>query len=129
MRTSVQQNFVQFTKPLEALALPFVHNTDDTPASQSEIQAEWAKVKQNTSLSQQGYKAAAPPFTTLHLTDAGITQLVTNQLNANQATLTQTFPDFDSWPADAQLGVLSMTWALGAGGPLIILRTFRDGRH
>ena len=142
MQSSVQQNFLQFTKPLEgtvnymyldikglvtvgignlidpvssASALPFVHNTDNSPASQSEIQAEWTKVKNNAALAQQGYKAAAPPFTTLHLTDAAISQLVTNQLNAVQTTLKQTFTAFENWPADAQLGVLSMAWALGAG--------------
>jgi GH24 family phage-related lysozyme (muramidase) len=142
MQPSVQQNFLQFTKPLEgtvnymyldikglvtvgignlidpvgsALALPFVHNSDNSPASQSEIQAEWTKVKNNASLAQQGYKAAAPPFTTLHLPDAAITQLITNKLNANQATVKQTFTGFENWPADAQLGVLSMAWALGAG--------------
>jgi GH24 family phage-related lysozyme (muramidase) len=142
MQSSVQQNFLQFTKPLEgtvnymyldikglvtvgignlidpvssASALPFVHNTDNSPALQSEIQAEWTKVKNNAALAQQGYKAAAPPLTTLHLTDASISQLVTNQLNAVQATLKQTFTGFESWPADAQLGVLSMAWALGAG--------------
>jgi len=142
MQSSVEQNFVQFTKPFEgtvnymyldikglvtvgignlidpvnlALALPFVHNSDNSPASQSEIQAEWTKVKQNAKLAQQGYKAAAPPFTTLKLTDAAITQLVGKQLNANQAILKQTFTDFESWPADAQLGLLSMAWGLGAG--------------
>ncbi|MHA7662733.1 lysozyme family protein [Mycolicibacterium sp. HS_4_1] len=144
MQPSVQQAFVPFSKPFEgsvpymyldilgkvtvgignlidsvaaASALPFVHNSDNSAASQSEIQAEWNKVHTTAGLAQKGYKSAAPPFTTLHLTDDAIAQLVANVLNANQAILKRTFPDFENWPADAQLGVLSMAWGLGAGFP------------
>ena len=144
MQQSVSQSFLAFTTPLEgkvnwmyldvkglvtigignlidpvslALPLPFVHDSDSSPASQSEIQAEWTKVKGNASLAQSGYKAAGPPFTSLQLTDAAINQLVLAKLNQNEAGLkgTAAFANFDSWPADAQLGLLSMAWAMGSG--------------
>ncbi|MGO9893202.1 MAG: hypothetical protein ACLPX8_03180, partial [Bryobacteraceae bacterium] len=41
------------------------------------------------------------------------------RLAANESFLKrqQWFQDFDTWPADAQLGLLSMAWAMGPGGP------------
>ncbi len=97
-----------------ALDLPFVH-ADGTPASRSEIGAEWRKMKMHSGLSVQGWKAAAA-IATLHLTPEGISTLVAGKLAANEAYLTQMkgrFPEFSTWPADAQLGVLSMAWACG----------------
>jgi GH24 family phage-related lysozyme (muramidase) len=97
-----------------ALTLPFVRKSDGSSASQAEITAEWNKVKAATNLAQQGAKAAAA-VTTLMLTPGSITALVLAKLDSNVATLKRTtaFAAFESWPADAQLGLLSMAWALG----------------
>jgi GH24 family phage-related lysozyme (muramidase) len=103
-----------------ALPLPWVHNSDGASASQTEITNEWNKVKGDQSLAQKGYKAAAPPYTSLHLTDDQINQLVMSKLSQFEATLKKTteFANLDSWPADAQLGLFSMAWAMGPGfGP------------
>jgi GH24 family phage-related lysozyme (muramidase) len=150
MYDSVRSNFISFTTGFEgsvpymyldvkglvttgignlidpiglALPLPFVHKSDGSPASQSEITAEWNKVKAMTSLAQQGANTAAG-VTSLMLTPDSITSLVLSKLDSNVATLTVTpaFSSFETWPADAQLGLLSMAWALGpsfaAGWPV-----------
>jgi hypothetical protein len=37
------------------------------------------------------------------------------KLAANETYLRQRYPAYDDWPADAQLGLLSMSWAMGPG--------------
>ncbi len=146
MYQSVQDAFTAFSTPLEgkvnfmyldikglvtvgignlidpvdkALNLPFVHKSDGSAATQDEISNEWNTLKSQPDLAQKGYKACEA-ITNLMLTDDSIAQLVTTKLNLNATTLKSTseFSDMDSWPADAQLGLLSMAWAMGPGfGP------------
>jgi len=52
-------------------------------------------------------------ITRLRISSETIDQLVRSQLNAFEATLKGRFPAFDDWPADAQLGLLSLAWAKG----------------
>jgi GH24 family phage-related lysozyme (muramidase) len=99
-----------------ALGLPFVHRADGSAASRDEIGSEWSALKNNPSLAQRGH-LACKPLTQLGLTDAAIDDLVRSRLDGNEVFLKQAFPDWESWPADAQLGLLSMAWALGAGFP------------
>jgi GH24 family phage-related lysozyme (muramidase) len=141
MYESVRCQFVPFTKALEgrvpwmyldvktlvtvgmgnrvdpvedALALPFIHKADQAPVSKGEIRAEWQILKSRPQLAVRGYRAYEE-ITNLRLSDAAMDDLVYRKLEANEAILKGTFPDWHSWPADAQLGVLSMAWALGAG--------------
>ncbi|MBD1909130.1 MULTISPECIES: hypothetical protein [unclassified Leptolyngbya] len=100
-----------------ALNLPFEY--DEQPgsyATQDEIIAEWQLVKSRTDLARKGANAFRK-LTRLRLSDDAIRSLVNDKLLANEAYLKRTFLDFDYWPADAQLGVLSMAWAMGAGFP------------
>jgi GH24 family phage-related lysozyme (muramidase) len=92
-------------------------NQDNTPAPADAIAAEWDNVKGRTDLAQQGGGAFAAPVTSLHIDDGEITRIVTDRLTQNEATLTgrPEFSEFANWPADAQFGLLSMSWALGAG--------------
>lgn len=101
--------------PAPALALPFVHNADGSPATQDEILAEWQALKADQSLATAGWRTAAQR-TSLMLTDEDIDTLVLAKADEFESTLKRTtseFADFDAWPADAQLGVLSMAWAMG----------------
>ena len=43
--------------------------------------------------------------------------MIKNKLQQNERTLKQykAFSGFDQWPADAQMAVLSMAWAMGPG--------------
>jgi GH24 family phage-related lysozyme (muramidase) len=98
-----------------ALPLPFVFKSDQfTVASQDDITADWNAVKSNPSLAQRGFRAC-DGVTKLMLTDDSIDTLVLSKLDSFATTLEQTneFSSLDSWPADAQLGILSMAWAMG----------------
>ncbi len=141
MRASVKAAFVSFTEKFEgsvatmyldikglvtvaignlidpvgaALDMPFLR-ADGSPASRYEIGAEWRRMKTNPILAKLGWKAAAK-VATLHLSPEGISAVVQKKLLANEAYLSQTkdqYPDFSTYPADAQLCLLSMAWAMG----------------
>jgi hypothetical protein len=87
-------------------------------ATPNQIAAEWQTLKNDTSLATRGF-TACEPITQLELTDDAIDSLILGRLSNNEGFLKrqQWFQDFDSWPADAQLGLLSMAWAMGPGGP------------
>lgn len=99
--------------PVE-LALPLPWTRDGAAVDQEAIRAEWTAIKQNAGLAQAGATAAGR-VATLRLDDGAIDQLIEAKLADNERTLTGTaaFADFEEWPADAQLGLLSMAWAMG----------------
>jgi GH24 family phage-related lysozyme (muramidase) len=99
-----------------ALGLPFAHKQDGTPATVEEIRTERRRVKTDSSLATRGHRAAEA-VTEFALSEAAIDDLVRTKLEANTAVLMGTFPEWNDWPADARLGVLSMAWGLGAGFP------------
>jgi GH24 family phage-related lysozyme (muramidase) len=98
-----------------ALSLPFVDGGGGR-ATRAQISAEWRKLKGMPSLAAQGHLACRA-ITQLRLSDPDIDALVRQRLAANEAGLAKTFHDWQQWPADAQLGVLSMAWAMGSGFP------------
>ena len=104
-----------------ALSLPFVHKSDGVAATQDEIQSDWQAVKSRPDLATaRDYLKQFDALTALKLTDDGIDQLVLAKLDSNVTVLKNTaeFADLESWPADAQLGLFSMAWAMGpAFGP------------
>jgi hypothetical protein len=55
----------------------------------------------------------------LELSDDAIDSLIIDRLTKNESFLKRQpwFQDFDTWPADAQLGLLSMAWAMGPAAP------------
>jgi GH24 family phage-related lysozyme (muramidase) len=87
-------------------------------ATEDQIAEEWNTIKGDQSLAQKGYEACAP-LTSLELTDDAINALIAARLSQNESYLKRQTPflNFDTWPADAQLGLLSMAWAMGPGGP------------
>lgn len=85
---------------------------DGGPAYPHEVEAEWHRVKgMPAGLLASRYHNEHSPF----LSDETIDRIVEHQLYLNEAHLKKTFPDWDSWPADAQLATLSIAWAVGAG--------------
>lgn len=82
------------------------------PATQAQIADEWNLVKSNTTLAKHGH-LAAKGVTKLRLDKADVEVLVGTVLNRFYGILKHRFPEFDSWPADAQLATLSMAWACG----------------
>lgn len=124
-----------------ALGLPFVR-PDGVLATPDEIRAEWELVKARgatTTVQDPDWTDDAgnvhqgeirtvflhgPPnpssggmafrkVTALRLTPAGIEQVVTRKLDEMDRHLRKRFVHYDTWPADAQLATLSMSWACG----------------
>jgi GH24 family phage-related lysozyme (muramidase) len=89
-----------------------------SPATPDQIAAEWQTLKNDTSLPTSGFKACEP-ITQLELSDDAIDSLILQRLADNEGFMKRQpwFQNFDSWPADAQLGLLSMAWAMGPVGP------------
>lgn len=111
--------------PLEAARiLPFRFKnrpgiqTPGAPATPDQIVQEWQALKNNVSLAMKGY-TACDPVTQLELSDDAIDALILARLTQNENFLKRQvwFLGFDTWPADAQLGLLSMAWAMGPAGP------------
>jgi GH24 family phage-related lysozyme (muramidase) len=100
-----------------ALGLPFVIRGTDTKATPDQIARDWVTVKRNRLLAHQGAQRARF-HTDLDLTEEGIEQLAWHRLKLNEDYLLEhAFPMFGEFPADAQLGIHSMCWAMGAGFP------------
>lgn len=97
-----------------AQGLPWVHISDGHPASTGEIDREWITIKRAKGLAQKGHIAAAM-LVSLKLTETGIDLLAQRRLELDERFLKSSFSDFEEWPADAQLGMLSMAWAMGCG--------------
>lgn len=98
--------------PSSAKSLKWVYKGTDTRASGADIEAAWRLVKSRQDLKDRGGFAYAS-LTNIVLPDDEIDRLVTLTADRFINKLKKFFPGFDSWPADAQLGVLSMSWAMG----------------
>jgi len=51
----------------------------------------------------------------LRLTEDGVLDLLQTRAEQFEAELLRGFPGWEDWPADAQMGVLGMSWACGPG--------------
>lgn len=58
----------------------------------------------------------------LRLTEDGVLDLLETRAEQFESVLLAGFPGWEDWPADAQLGVLGMSWACGPG----FWRTFKS---
>jgi len=97
-----------------AIQLPFYFKGTETKASAAAISGEWSLLKGHPDLAKQGHKAAAR-ITKLYLKNEDIARLVAREMLRFEAYLRKGFKLWDMFPADAQLGILSMAWAMGAG--------------
>lgn len=138
MHKSVRDAFIPFTVPLEgsvnhlyldikglcttaigvlvdpvelALQLPWKRH-DGSLATHDEIRADWHRLKSRQELRKKHYKYAAT-VTSIRLDDSDVRAVVLRKLDTFEAHLKRTFTAWDTFPADAQLGVLSIAWAVG----------------
>ena len=105
-----------------AVSLPFqfkVNNKAGKPdgqlATPAEIAAEWTHLKHHPKfehLKNAGHRACSSE-TNLELSPENLMALFNQKTASNEAYLTKTFKDFAQWPADAQLALMSMSWAMG----------------
>lgn len=96
--------------------LPWTHGDNGPFASRGEIDAAWNLVKSRADLVRAGLGGGSQAFanlTDLRLSDDAILGLVRSKLTAFENRLRERFGGYDAWPADAQLGLLSMAWAMG----------------
>lgn len=112
--------------PIEtAYDLPWVR-PDGTSATAEEIAEAWQAVddqrsnpkgqRQMSGLATH-YGQAFTGVTAIRLTEEGIEQVVARQVAKNEVILRQYFFHYDTMPADGQMCINSMAWAMGAGFP------------
>lgn len=91
---------------------------DGTPATKAEVAAQWSSLKnfieKNQGCEFWSWKKFADK-TTIRLSRAGLEKAFQRKIAGNLATLLTGFPDYATWSADAQLGTMSMAWAIGPG--------------
>ena len=97
-----------------AVTLPWVLKGTDTKATTQQIIDEWHRIKDDVRLAKLHYKYAGA-LCQLRLTEQGVQQLLEKRMLGFEEDLKKEFPDWEEWPADAQLGVMSMSWAMGSG--------------
>jgi hypothetical protein len=98
-----------------ALALPW-QRPDGSLASQDEIATDWNAIKARVDLAPLGGNSQAQrDVTTLRLSQAALDDIFNNRLAENERQIRQLAPQYDSWPAAAQVGINEMVWAMGAG--------------
>ena len=96
--------------------LPWQSKSDPgRAATPDEIAAEWNFVKSDPEGRSRRGGGTFAAVTTLELSDSAVDDLVRKKLASMENVLAnrQEFASFQSWPADAQLGLLSMAWAMG----------------
>jgi GH24 family phage-related lysozyme (muramidase) len=98
----------------EALKVPFYRDDDGGKATPDQVRAAWFALKERQDLKRRGVSYARA-LTRLHMRDEDIDALVASRLASNEAFICKWLPAFPTIPADAQLGILSMAWAVGAG--------------
>jgi len=143
MHQSVLERFVEFSAPLEgvvtslyvdikqlvtvgigcladpvqmAMNLPWVLPDGSRP-TRDEIARQWRSVKAEAPRLAKLHWRYAAALTTIRLTDEGVLEVVRERLIANEKVLRGYFPNWDLFPADAQLACCSIAWAVGAGFP------------
>lgn len=98
-----------------ALKLPWVHKSDGQPATQAEIIQDWQTVK-NAHTADGTYDAPNDAkITQLKLSQTVLQDLIASQVVSNEEVLLKSFSNFGSFPADAQMAIHGMAWAMGAG--------------
>lgn len=98
-----------------ALALPWKHGEAGAPATPNEIKEAWQAVKARQDLKDLGGgNSQFSALTDLRLSQKDIDDLFAKTLASNISILKANgFPNLDTIPADAQMGILGMAWALG----------------
>lgn len=87
---------------------------DGSPADKAQVRADWHLLKDNAGHYAKLHWKHARAATKVRLTEKAINDLVDRRMNANEAIIRKTFPAWESFPADAQLAMLSISWAVGA---------------
>lgn len=109
-----------------ALGLPWVDAVSRRPVTRATVRAEWARLKAMASMTG-AVAARQRDVTSIRLTPEGIEQLAHVRLDATVQGLLGRWPSFGDMPANVQLVLCSMAWALGTGK--LIAEFPKFGRH
>ncbi len=103
--------------PIElAVRLPW-KKQDGSPATEHEISEAWQRLKSRQELARR-HVSHAFAVTGLLLSDEDIDTVVAKKLAQNAEFVRERhFPELATFPADAQLAIMSMAWAMGPGFP------------
>jgi len=93
----------------QALVLPWKHESDGSPVSQDDISFAWHIIKSGPG----GSYGSQAKLTNIYLTDADVAKLVSDHMAMDHSYLSSEYPNYHSWPADAQLALHSISWAWG----------------
>jgi GH24 family phage-related lysozyme (muramidase) len=84
------------------------------PAAAPVIQRAWHAVKNDPKCAKSGWKYASQiPANNVRLDIADVEDLIEKKLQQHDMFIASRFPDWEARPADAQLAVHSMAWAMG----------------
>lgn len=89
-------------------------DADGAVADPDQVTAEWDQIKERLDQASRG-GGTFRRFATLFLPDEEIDRIVVEKLEEMESVLRSRAPfaAFDGFPADAQLGLLSMAWGMG----------------
>lgn len=140
MHPSVRDIFLEFTEPLEGLVTTMyadvkglvtvgLGNLIDPiglalhlpwklpagiPASRADVVAAWNAVKNDPQAAVKGWRYAKEiPANKVRLDRADVEELILDRLDMNDMAAERRFADWNERPADAQLAVHSLMWAMG----------------
>ncbi len=99
-------------KRVNATQYPLPFREKGAAATRGEITAEWNRVKMSTSRAT-GKTAYWISSANLYLELEDVDKLVLAKMQANEKALRARFLGYTQWPADAQLALHSMAWAMG----------------
>jgi hypothetical protein len=108
------ERFGSNPQPLpEIFTLGWSDKNTGVPANRDEILQEYRTVKFSNTANLPTPQRER--ITRLVITEDAVDALVARKRDSFEAALKQRqpFAAFESWPADAQLGVMSMAWAMG----------------
>jgi hypothetical protein len=100
-----------------AMSLPWRRDSDGERATPDQVRAAWVALKARPDLSTRNVSHARA-LTGLHLDELDIDVIVAKKLEYNSEHVARHhYPFFPDFPADAQLGIMSMAWAVGPDFP------------
>ena len=102
-----------YRTPEEARSLP-LRWPDGRLATPDEIVADWWRVHDDPTAARLGASRAAQ-VAQLRLAPADLRALFDQRRDQTAEALARRFPGFASFPASAQLGLMSLAWAAGSG--------------
>ncbi len=98
-----------------ALLIPWVHKSDGQPATQAEIIQDWQTVKNAHKQSGTFDLPNDKKITQLKIPQSVIQDLTASRMANNEKELVKSLPGFAKFPADGQMVIHGMAWAMGGG--------------